>query len=40
MYSTRCGRVRLRGVTVRNAGIDWQHPGNVYWRHQVCFPAA
>ena len=36
VYSNRCGRVRLDGVAVRNAGIDWQHPGNVYWRQQVC----
>ena len=27
-----CGRLRLRGVTVRNAGIDYGAPGNVYWQ--------
>ncbi|KAK9833071.1 hypothetical protein WJX74_006343 [Apatococcus lobatus] len=35
VYSHRCGRVRLRGVSVRNAGIDWEAPGNVYWQHKV-----
>jgi len=27
--------VRLTGVIVRNAGVDWAAPGNCYWRHQV-----
>lgn len=31
----RCGRVRLTGVTVRNAGIDWAAADNCYWRHRV-----
>ena len=35
VYSERCGRVCLRNVRVRNAGIDFAHPGNVYWRHKV-----
>lgn len=35
LYSAACGRVRLHNVTVRNAGIDWEAPGNVYWRHRV-----
>ncbi|KAG2483471.1 hypothetical protein HYH03_017654 [Edaphochlamys debaryana] len=34
-YSSRCGRVQMVNVRVRNAGIDWADPGNVYWRHQV-----
>ena len=34
-FSGRCGRVRLTGVVVRNRGIDWTHPNNVYWQHQV-----
>ncbi|PNH08896.1 hypothetical protein TSOC_004536 [Tetrabaena socialis] len=34
-YSSRCGRVQMVNVRVRNAGIDWQAPGNVYWKHQV-----
>jgi hypothetical protein len=34
-YSARCGRVRLRNVSVRNAGVDWAAEGNVYWRHRV-----
>ncbi len=35
VFSSRCGRVRLTNVTVRNAGIDWEHANNVYWRHMV-----
>ena len=35
IYSSRCGRVRLSGVVVRNRGIDWSHPDNVYWRHKA-----
>lgn len=31
----RCARVRLTGVVVRNAGVDWADPGNCYWRHRV-----
>lgn len=31
----RCGRVRLTGVVVRNAGIDWATGGNCYWQHKV-----
>jgi hypothetical protein len=31
----RCARMRLKNVTIRNEGIDWSHPGNVYWRHRV-----
>lgn len=33
--STSAGRVRLLGCTVRNAGVDWTHPSNVPWRHQL-----
>lgn len=35
VYSARCGRVRLRNVSVRNRGVDWAAAGNVYWRHRV-----
>jgi len=36
-----CGRARLVDVTVRNAGVDWEAPENVYWaarirRHETC----
>jgi hypothetical protein len=34
-YSSRCGRVHLLNVSVENVGVDWHHPGNVYWHHQV-----
>lgn len=35
LYSDRCGRVRFTNVRVQNRGVDWAHPGNVYWRHKV-----
>ncbi|GBF98740.1 nucleotide-diphospho-sugar transferase [Raphidocelis subcapitata] len=35
IYSTDCGRVHMMNVTVQNVGVDWHHPGNCYWRHQV-----
>ena len=35
VFSDRCGRVRLKDVRVRNAGVDWAAPGNCYWRHEV-----
>ena len=35
VYSSRCGRVRLHNVSVRNRGVDWKHPDNCYWQHQV-----
>ncbi|KAF6262593.1 nucleotide-diphospho-sugar transferase [Scenedesmus sp. NREL 46B-D3] len=34
-YSAANGRVHLMNVTVRNVGVDWHHPGNVYWQHRV-----
>jgi len=34
-FGSDCGRVHLMNVTVQNVGVDWHHPGNVYWRHQV-----
>lgn len=34
-YSQRCGRVRLHNVRVANAGVDWAHPDNVWWRHSL-----
>ena len=27
--------MRLTGVVVRNAGVDWAGAGNCYWRHRV-----
>lgn len=35
VFSDRCGRVRMHNVKIRNAGIDWSAPDNVYWRHRV-----
>ncbi|KAK9827994.1 hypothetical protein WJX81_006283, partial [Elliptochloris bilobata] len=35
VFSDRCARVRLTGVVVRNAGVDYAAPGNCYWRHRV-----
>eukprot|EP00882_Tetradesmus_deserticola_P018908 GHRQ01020321.1.p2 GENE.GHRQ01020321.1~~GHRQ01020321.1.p2 ORF type:complete len:118 (-),score=52.69 GHRQ01020321.1:968-1276(-) len=34
-YSAENGRVHLMNVTVQNVGVDWHHPGNVYWQHRV-----
>jgi hypothetical protein len=34
-YSSNNGRVHLLNVTVQNVGVDWHHPGNVYWQHEV-----
>ena len=35
-FSAKGPRVRLTGVVIQNQGIDWSHPGNVYWQHKVC----
>eukprot|EP00195_Chlamydomonas_chlamydogama_P008226 CAMPEP_0202904012 /NCGR_PEP_ID=MMETSP1392-20130828/27485_1 /ASSEMBLY_ACC=CAM_ASM_000868 /TAXON_ID=225041 /ORGANISM="Chlamydomonas chlamydogama, Strain SAG 11-48b" /LENGTH=184 /DNA_ID=CAMNT_0049591443 /DNA_START=25 /DNA_END=579 /DNA_ORIENTATION=+ len=35
VYSPRCGRVQLINVNVRNQGVDWSNPDNLYWKHQV-----
>ena len=35
VYSSRCGRVHMSNVTVRNLGIDWAARSNLYWKHQV-----
>lgn len=35
VFSDRCGRVRLRNVAIRNAGVDWANPHNVFWRHRL-----
>lgn len=34
-FSSACGRVHMMNVTVQNVGVDWHHPGNCYWRHQI-----
>ncbi|GLI61415.1 hypothetical protein VaNZ11_003610 [Volvox africanus] len=34
-FGPRCGRVQLENVRIRNKGINWQDPDNVYWKHQV-----
>lgn len=31
----RCGRCHLDNVTIRNRGIDWSCPDNIYWKHSV-----
>ena len=36
IYSrNECSRIYLNNVKVRNEGIDWSNPHNVYWRHRV-----
>lgn len=34
-YSAANGRIHMMNVTVQNVGVDWHHPGNVYWQHKV-----
>lgn len=34
-YSSHNGRLHMMNVCVENVGIDWHHPGNVYWQHRV-----
>ena len=33
--SDTCARIILEDVTVQNAGIDYENPHNVFWRHRV-----
>ncbi|GFH06732.1 uncharacterized protein HaLaN_01411, partial [Haematococcus lacustris] len=35
VFSPNCGRVLMTNVTIQNAGINWQSPSNVYWKHCV-----
>lgn len=35
LYSSGCGRIHLTNVTIENIGVDWHHPGNLYWRHRI-----
>ncbi|KAL4426976.1 hypothetical protein ABPG77_009537 [Micractinium sp. CCAP 211/92] len=35
VFSQRCGRLRLHNVRVANAGVDWGHADNVWWRHSL-----
>lgn len=35
VYSNHCGRVHMMNVTIQNIGVDWHHPANCYWKHQV-----
>ncbi|KAI3908528.1 hypothetical protein MKX01_009330 [Papaver californicum] len=34
-YGYRCGKCKLENVKVINRGINWNHPGNIYWKHDV-----
>ena len=34
-YSGACGACVLTNVRVRNAGVDFGNPNNVYWKHHV-----
>jgi len=34
-YSPRAGRVRLSGVSVANAGVDWAHPASQPWSRRL-----
>ena len=35
IFSSRVGRIHLENVCVENAGIEWDHHKNVYWKHEV-----
>ena len=35
IFSSRVGRIQLENVCVENAGIEWDHHKNVYWKHEV-----
>lgn len=35
VFSQQCGRLRLHNVRVQNAGVEWAHPDNVWWRHSL-----
>lgn len=34
-YSEESGKCRLLNVTVKNKGVNYQHPDNQYWKHQI-----
>ncbi|KAF3330620.1 UDP-sugar [Carex littledalei] len=34
-YGTRCGKCKLQKVKVRNKGLNWNSPKNVYWKNEV-----
>ncbi|ERN08982.1 UTP--glucose-1-phosphate uridylyltransferase 3, chloroplastic isoform X1 [Amborella trichopoda] len=34
-YGYRCGRCLLENIMIINKGIDWNCPGNTYWKHEV-----
>ncbi|MCL7035925.1 hypothetical protein MKW94_018116 [Papaver nudicaule] len=34
-YGYRCGKCKLQNVKVINRGINWNHPQNIYWKHDV-----
>ena len=34
-FSKDIGRIELDNATIENAGIDWSHHENVYWKHKV-----
>lgn len=35
VFSSRCGHINMSNVTVANRGVDWAHPDNLFWKHQV-----
>ncbi|XP_078181562.1 UDP-glucose pyrophosphorylase 3 isoform X2 [Carex rostrata] len=34
-YGTRCSKCKLQKVKVRNKGLNWNSPKNVYWKNEV-----
>lgn len=35
LFCDRCGKCKLENVKVINRGINWNHPENIYWKHDV-----
>ncbi|CAD7703528.1 unnamed protein product [Ostreobium quekettii] len=35
VFGCGCGRVWMENVRIRNRGVDWTNPGNVYWKCEV-----
>lgn len=34
-FAQRCGKCKLQKVKVRNKGLNWNSPKNVYWKNEV-----
>lgn len=34
-FAQRCSKCKLQNVKVRNKGLNWNSPKNVYWKNEV-----